>query len=121
MGRFEGESCASYLLYYGGISSSDYARNLDGKRPVRSRRLNHLLLCPTDFTDLHRFRPVRSMNDADFSSSNTQKNLCKSVKSVGPLKFQLHEFCVKFIKKMHGNVGDYKYFATFALDYENMN
>ena len=36
-------------------------------------------------------------------------------------KFQLHEFCVKFIKKMHGNVGDYKYFVTFALDYENMN
>lgn len=36
-------------------------------------------------------------------------------------KFQLHEFCVKFIKKMHGNVGYYKYFVTFALDYENMN
>ena len=36
-------------------------------------------------------------------------------------KFLLHEFCVKFIKKMHGNVGDYKYFVTFALDYENMN
>ena len=36
-------------------------------------------------------------------------------------KIQLHEFCVKFIKKMHGNVGDYKYFVTFALDYENMN
>ena len=35
--------------------------------------------------------------------------------------FLLHEFCVKFIKKMHGNVGDYKYFVTFALDYENMN
>ena len=47
--------------------------------------------------------------------------LCKSVKSVGPRKIQLHEFCVKFIKKMHGNVGDYKYFVTFALDYENMN
>ena len=47
--------------------------------------------------------------------------LCKSVKSVGPIKFQLHEFCVKFIKKMHGNVGDYKYFVTFALDYENLN
>ena len=47
--------------------------------------------------------------------------LCKSVKSVGPRKFQLLEFCVKFIKKMHGNVGDYKYFVTFALDYENMN
>ena len=37
------------------------------------------------------------------------------------LSRQLHEFCVKFIKKMHGNVGDYKYFVTFALDYENMN
>ena len=37
------------------------------------------------------------------------------------IKFLLHEFCVKFIKKMHGNVGDYKYFVTFALDYENMN
>ena len=36
-------------------------------------------------------------------------------------KFQLHEFCVKFIKKMHGNVGYYKNFVTFALDYENMN
>ena len=36
-------------------------------------------------------------------------------------KFLLHEFCVKFIKKMHGNVGDCKYFVTFALDYENMN
>lgn len=47
--------------------------------------------------------------------------LCKSVKSEGPIKFQLHEFCVKFIKKMHGNVGDYKYFVTFALDYENLN
>ena len=47
--------------------------------------------------------------------------LCKSVKSVGLRNFQLHEFCVKFIKKMHGNVGDYKYFVTFALDYENMN
>lgn len=35
------------------------------------------------------------------------------------IKFLLHEFCVKFIKKMHGNVGDYKYFVTFALDYEN--
>ena len=35
--------------------------------------------------------------------------------------FLLHDFCVKFIKKMHGNVGDYKYFVTFALDYENMN
>ncbi len=37
------------------------------------------------------------------------------------LSRQLHEFCVKFIKKMHGNVGDCKYFVTFALDYENMN
>jgi len=37
------------------------------------------------------------------------------------LSRQLHEFCVKFIKKMHGNIGDYKYFVTFALDYENMN
>ena len=36
-------------------------------------------------------------------------------------KFLLHEFCVKFIKKKHGNVGYYKYFVTFALDYENMN
>ena len=59
-----------YILIYGGISSSDFARNLDGKRPVRSRRLNHLLLCPTDFTDLHRFRPVRSMDDVDLYSLN---------------------------------------------------
>ena len=36
-------------------------------------------------------------------------------------KFQLHEFCVKFIKKIHGNDGYCKYFVTFALDYENMN
>ena len=36
-------------------------------------------------------------------------------------KFLLHEFCVKFIKKMHGNDGYCKYFVTFALDYENMN
>lgn len=36
-------------------------------------------------------------------------------------KFQLHEFCVKFIKKMHGNDCYYKYFVTFALVYENMN
>jgi hypothetical protein len=41
--------------------------------------------------------------------------------AIRPRKFLLHEFCVKFIKKMHGNVGDYKYFVTFALDYENMN
>ena len=37
------------------------------------------------------------------------------------IKFQLHEFCVKFIKKMRGNDGYCKYFVTFALDYENMN
>ena len=36
-------------------------------------------------------------------------------------KFLLHEFCVKFIKKKHGNDGYCKYFVTFALDYENMN
>ena len=36
-------------------------------------------------------------------------------------KFQLHEFCVKFIKKKRGNDGYCKYFVTFALDYENMN
>lgn len=35
--------------------------------------------------------------------------------------FMLHEFCVKFIKKKHGNDGYCKYFVTFALDYENMN
>ena len=35
--------------------------------------------------------------------------------------FLLHEFCVKFIKKKHGNDGYCKYFVTFALDYENMN
>ena len=35
--------------------------------------------------------------------------------------FLLHEFCVKFIKKKCGNDGYYKYFVTFALDYENMN
>ena len=40
---------------------------------------------------------------------------------IRPRKFQLHEFCVKFIKKMHGNDCYYKYFVTFALDYENMN
>ena len=155
MGRFEGESCGSYLLYI--MSSSDYARNLNGKRPVRSRRLKPYVIRSRRFHRWRRFRPVRSWNrncmmcsptdfkdlelfglwdDADFSSSNTQKNLCKSVKSVGQknvkswnlrdlitcgLSRQLHEFCVKFIKKIHGNVGDYKYFVTFALDYENMN
>ena len=36
-------------------------------------------------------------------------------------KFLLYEFCVKFIKKKHGNDGYCKYFVTFALDYENMN
>ena len=41
--------------------------------------------------------------------------------AIRPRKFQLHEFCVKFIKKMHGNDCYYKYFVTFALDYENMN
>ena len=51
---------------------TDYARNLNGKRPVRSRRLKpHVIrsrrfhdftfFCPTDFTDLHRFGPGRSM------------------------------------------------------------
>jgi len=39
----------------------------------------------------------------------------------GSENFMLHEFCVKFIKKKHGNDGYYKYFVTFALDYENMN
>ena len=41
--------------------------------------------------------------------------------AIRPRKFQLHEFCVKFIKKMHGNDCYYKYFVTFALVYENMN
>ena len=39
--------------------------------------------------------------------------------AIRPRKFQLYEFCVKFIKKMHGNVCYCKYFVTFALDYEN--
>ena len=56
---------------------TDYARNLNGKRPMRSRRLKpHVIrsrrfrrwrrfflllqfLCPTDFTDLHRFFRVK--------------------------------------------------------------
>lgn len=41
--------------------------------------------------------------------------------AIRPRKFQLYEFCVKFIKKMRGNDGYCKYFVTFALDYENMN
>lgn len=36
-------------------------------------------------------------------------------------KNQLHENCVKFIKKIHGNIADYKIFVTFALKYEKMN
>ncbi len=36
-------------------------------------------------------------------------------------KNQLHEKCVKFIKKIHGNIADYKIFVTFALKYEKMN
>ena len=36
-------------------------------------------------------------------------------------KNQLHENCVKFIKKIHGNIADYKIIVTFALKYEKMN
>lgn len=74
MGRFDGESCASYLLIYCGISSSDSLLRITPKKRI-----------------------------------------------LRWIKFQLHEFCVKFIKKKHGNDGYYKYFVTFALDYENMN
>jgi len=37
------------------------------------------------------------------------------------IKFLLHENCVKIIKKLHGNIGDYKIFVTFAPKYEKMN
>ena len=31
-------------------------------------------------------------------------------------KNHLHENCVKFIKKIHGNDGDYKIIVTFAIE-----
>ena len=34
---------------------TDYARNLYGKRPVRSRNRNCMMYSPTDFSDLHGF------------------------------------------------------------------
>ena len=69
---------------------TDYARNLYGKRPVRSRNRNCMMYSPTDFADDADFTIIRFFvpqisqiytdldlfglwGDADFSSSNTQK------------------------------------------------
>ena len=109
MGRFEGESCASYLyimslsdilfivFFFIGFFSSDYAELSDtfllhGLRTEFKRKAT----CSVVEPELH-----------DLITCGLSR--------------QLHEFCVKFIKKNHRNVGDYKYFVTFALDYENMN
>ena len=82
---------------------TDYARNLDGKRPVRSRNRNCIMYSPTDFTDLHGFyyytffyvtqisqifHPITSLNQMNkkiciIPIDRIGLNLCKSVKSVG--------------------------------------
>lgn len=45
----------------------------------------------------------------------------QGVLSFGSENFSCMNFALNSLKKMHGNVGYYKYFVTFALDYENMN
>lgn len=110
MGRFEGESCASYLLYnvFIGYSfhrffsssdffSSDYA----------------------ELSDTFLLHGLRTEFKRKATCSVVELEL-RDLITCG-LSRQLHEFCVKFIKKNHRNIGDYKYFVTFALDYENMN
>ena len=78
---------------------TDYARNLNGKRPVRSRNRNCMMYSPTDFTDFTTIRFLCHADFADFSYpilllnqmknnlrhpiDRTGLNLCKSVKSVG--------------------------------------
>ena len=106
MGRFEGESCGSYLLYI--MSSSDI--------------LFIVFFSSSDYAELSDtflLHGLRTEFKRKATSSVVEPEL-RDLITCG-LSHQLHEFCVKFIKKMHGNVGDCKYFVTFALDYENMN
>lgn len=106
MRRFEGESCGSYLLYI--MSSSDI--------------LFIVFFSSSDYAELSDtflLHGLRTEFKRKATSSVVEPEL-RDLITCG-LSRQLHEFCVKFIKKMHGNVGDYKYFVTFALDYENMN
>lgn len=106
MGRVEGESCGSYLLYI--MSSSDI--------------LFIVFFSSSDYAELSDTFLLHGLR-TEFK----RKATCSVVEPelhdliTCGLSRQLHEFCVKFIKKMHGNVGDCKYFVTFALDYENMN
>ena len=106
MGRFEGESCGSYLLYI--MSSSDI--------------LFIVFFSSSDYAELSDtflLHGLRTEFKRKATSSVVEPEL-RDLITCG-LSRQLHEFCVKFIKKNHRNVGDYKYFVTFALDYENMN
>ena len=106
MRRFEGESCGSYLLYI--MSSSDI--------------LFIVFFSSSDYAELSDtflLHGLRTEFKRKATCSVVEPEL-RDLITCG-LSRQLHEFCVKFIKKMHGNVGDCKYFVTFALDYENMN
>ena len=101
-----GESCGSYLLYI--MSSSDI--------------LFIVFFSSSDYAELSDtflLHGLRTEFKRKATCSVVELEL-RDLITCG-LSRQLHEFCVKFIKKMHGNVGDYKYFVTFALDYENMN
>ena len=106
MRRFEGESCGSYLLYI--MSSSDI--------------LFIVFFSSSDYAELSDtflLHGLRTEFKRKATSSVVEPEL-RDLITCG-LSRQLHEFCVKFIKKNHRNVGDCKYFVTFALDYENMN
>lgn len=109
MGRFEGESCASYLYI---MSLSDILFIVFFLHRI-------FFIGFAELSDTFLLHGLRTEFKRKATCSVVELEL-RDLITCG-LSRQLHEFCVKFIKKNHRNIGDYKYFVTFALDYENMN
>ena len=63
-------------------------------RPVRSWNRNCMMCSPTDFTDLHRFRPVRSMGWRRFFPLGVPPDLQSGVKKC-PNLFRLCGFAIR--------------------------